>query len=87
MLLPMEKPEGKRVAAAFGKALKEQRQVSGLTQEELAHAAGVDRTYISLLERGGRQPTLTTLIAIAEILGVAPLDLCRATFREYELAS
>lgn len=80
----MEKPTAKRVAKAFGEALREQRLTAGLSQEALALSSGFDRTYISLLERGGRQPTLTTIIAIAEILKVPALDLCKSTLEGYK---
>ena len=39
---------------AFGKVLKEIRQENSLSQEELGFGSGYHRTYISLLERGGR---------------------------------
>lgn len=53
---------------AFGQVLKELRKEKGLSQEELAHESGLDRTFISLLERGKRQPSLGTIISIANIL-------------------
>lgn len=60
------------IPQAFGLVLRECRASAGISQEELALRAGLDRTYISLLERGRRQPTLTTLFALAGILGVSP---------------
>ena len=39
-----------------------------MSQEELAHRAGMDRTFISRLERGIRQPSLTTLLLLSEAL-------------------
>lgn len=53
---------------AFGQVLKELRKEKGLSQEELAHESGLDRTFISLLERGKRQPSLGTIINIASVL-------------------
>ena len=50
---------------------------ASLSQEKLALACGLDRTYISLLERGLRQPSLTTLFQIAKYLGVAPSSIVR----------
>lgn len=79
----MDKPTAKLVAKAFGEALRERRTDAGLTQEALALSSGFDRTYISLLERGGRQPTLTTIIAFAEILEVSALELCESTLERY----
>jgi transcriptional regulator with XRE-family HTH domain len=61
-----------RVANAYGKVLRELRKEAGLTQEELASEAGLDRTYPSLLERGLRTVTLTNLISIAKALKVKP---------------
>ena len=45
--------------------------MAGLSQEALGLACEIDRTYVSLLERGERQPTLATLFALSEQLGVA----------------
>lgn len=57
---------------AFGEELRELRHKRGLSQESLALECGLDRTFISLLERGQRQPTLATLFALAETLDIAP---------------
>ncbi|MDZ7842606.1 MAG: helix-turn-helix transcriptional regulator [Gammaproteobacteria bacterium] len=61
--------------AAFGRILRQLRVQKGLSQEALADAAELDRTYISLLERGQRQPSLTTLFALAAVLDVKPSDI------------
>lgn len=50
---------------AFGKALREVRKEKSYTQETLAFECGLDRTYISLLERGINSPTLDTLVALS----------------------
>ena len=55
----------------FGDILRRERLAAGLTQEQLAHAAGVDRTYISMLENGKGSPTLDTLFKLCEAIGVA----------------
>jgi len=57
---------------AFAEVLREFRKEAGLSQERLALDAELDRTYISLLERGLRQPSIKTLFAIAAILKVPP---------------
>lgn len=57
---------------AFGNVLREIRRASQISQEQLAFIAGLDRTYISLLERGLRQPTLGSLFALAEALDTIP---------------
>jgi len=58
--------------AKFAEILKELRKKRNLSQEELAIDSELDRTYISLLERGLRQPTLRTLFKLAQVLEVSP---------------
>jgi transcriptional regulator with XRE-family HTH domain len=70
------------LATAFGKILRESRQRAGLSQEELADAADLDRTFIGMLERGKRQPTLESLFRIADALHVAPSTLVARTAAE-----
>ncbi len=53
------------VAIAFGRVLRELRKKTELTQEQLGFEAGLERNYISMLERGERQPTLSTLMKLA----------------------
>lgn len=60
---------------AFGNVLKEIRQESGLSQEQLAFASGYHRTYISLLERGLKSPSLDTIFHLALALKIAPTKL------------
>jgi transcriptional regulator with XRE-family HTH domain len=52
----------------FGHTLRKTRMLSGVSQEDLANAAGLDRTYISLLERGKRNPSLTCIVKLCQIL-------------------
>lgn len=67
------------VQKAFGEALREQRNAIGLSQEGLALRAAVDRTFVSQIERGVRQPTITTLWKLAEALQVSPSRLIATT--------
>lgn len=60
----------KRHNLAFGAVIRETRLRLGLTQEELGFESDLDRTYISLLERGKRSPTLDTTIALCQALDV-----------------
>lgn len=60
---------------AFGKSLRELRESVGISQEKLAATSGLDRTYISLLERGLRQPSLSTIFVLAKALGRSPSAL------------
>jgi transcriptional regulator with XRE-family HTH domain len=64
-----------RPEQAFGIVLRDLRQARSLSQETLALESGLDRTFVSLLERGLRQPSLTTILQLAGPLGVAPEDL------------
>ena len=62
---------------SFGHVLRAARTDRGLSQERLALDCGLDRTYISLLERGLRQPTLTTLVALGQALNTEAAELVR----------
>lgn len=64
--------------SAFGQVLREVRKKTGLSQEKLALAANLDRTFVSLLERGLRQPSLTTLLTLANVLEVPAPTLLQA---------
>ncbi|MGH6949985.1 MAG: helix-turn-helix domain-containing protein [Vitreimonas sp.] len=55
--------------------LKRLRAEKGWSQEELADQAGLHRTYVSGVERGVRNPTITIVAALAKALGVPPADL------------
>jgi transcriptional regulator with XRE-family HTH domain len=59
----------------FGKVLRELREKNSLSQEKLAEFCDLDRTYISLLERGLRQPTLTTLFKLSSALKIKPSEM------------
>jgi transcriptional regulator with XRE-family HTH domain len=60
----------------FAVNLRRARRVAGITQEELAERCDLYRTEISLLERGGREPRLGTIVKLAHALGVTPGTLC-----------
>lgn len=51
------------------------RVLAGLSQGEIAKRMDVEQTYVSGLERGVRNPTLTTLERAAAALNVTPADL------------
>jgi len=60
------------LAKVFGQVLKQRREFLNLSQEELAFEAGLHRTYISLLERGVKSPTLNVLFRLADALDIPP---------------
>lgn len=55
---------------AFGKTLKSLRIEKGFTQEKLAELSNLDVTFISKMENGKLQPSLTTIFSISKALGV-----------------
>lgn len=61
-----------RLQEVFGKTLRNLRTSAGLSQEALADECGLDRTYISLLERGLRQPSLKTIFTLSQSLKIVP---------------
>ena len=64
------KKDSKIYAKEFGKILKAKRSKENISQEALALESGLDRTFISLLERGLSQTSLATIFSLAEILKV-----------------
>ncbi len=62
-------------AAAFGKVLRGLRNEAGLTQEVLGVEADLRRTFISVLELGQQQPTLTTILKLAKPLKRSAQDI------------
>ncbi|MBE0576865.1 MAG: helix-turn-helix transcriptional regulator [Desulfuromonadales bacterium] len=67
---------------AFGKILKNLRTEASFSQETLALECGLDRTYISLLERGLRQPSLKTIFTLSRSLKVSPSVLVSLVEKE-----
>jgi len=59
------------VAIAFGKVIRKLRVDAGLTQEQLGFESDLRRTFISILELGQQQPTLTTIIKLAKPLNTS----------------
>lgn len=60
---------------AFGARLRELRTDLGWSQEAFAHRANLDRTYVSGVERGVRNPTLDVITRLADTLQVEVADL------------
>ena len=61
---------GNKINHAFGKVLRKLRNEAGLSQENLALEADLQRNYISLIELGQNQPTLTTIYKLSGALNI-----------------
>ena len=57
-----------RLQKRFGRVIRARREEMGVSQEELAHRASVHRTYVSMLERGISNPTLSVISDLADAL-------------------
>lgn len=55
----------KNLLINLGSKIREARHKMGVSQEELAHICGFDRTYISMLERGKRNPSFSNLARLS----------------------
>ena len=69
-------------AVVFGKVLRQLRIEAGLTQEQLGFEANLRRTYISILELGQQQPSLTTILKLAKPLGKSGQEFMRLVEEE-----
>lgn len=63
------------VRERFGFAVKTRREELGMTQEDLAHKAGIHRTYLSDVERGTRNLSLVNIERLAEALAISMAEL------------
>ena len=60
------------VVQLLGRNVRRYRKLKGMTQEELALEAGMERSYVSDLERGTRNPTVRALGRLAVALSIEP---------------
>lgn len=61
----------------FGRVIRRRREATGISQEKLAELAGLHRTYISLLERGKRMPSIEVVRVVAASLKTTMTSLIR----------
>jgi transcriptional regulator with XRE-family HTH domain len=77
--VPSRRPRPKRAPTktnlSFGARVRTLREREGWSQEELAHKAAIHVTYLSGLERGHRNPTLSVVARLAAALDMTPSDL------------
>ena len=72
---------------AFGVVLRELRKNRGLTQEKLGFEADLRRTFVSLLELGEQQPTLTTIFKLAAALKISPSKLIELVEEQLKISN
>lgn|SRR5262249_54930190 len=77
-LAPDANQKAQDVIASIGARVREHRMQKGLTLQQLSTAAGVSQSMLSLVERGKTSPSIGTLMAIAEALGLRMSDLLAA---------
>ena len=63
------------IEEAFGEAIKELRKAKQISQEKLAEVSNLDRSFISLLECGHKQPSLITIFQLAKALNLSALKI------------
>ena len=80
-LLPCSGLASIDLSRAFGAHLRRTRESAKVSQEELAHRAGLSRNYVSLLERGLRNPTLNSMAMLARALGLSLVEFIRVLDR------
>lgn len=71
----METSKTFNIKKRFGEQVKRLRKQKGLSQEKLALSAGIERSYMGMIERGKGNPTLEKVGAIAKALDVLPQEL------------
>jgi len=75
MIRPM--PVRDKTLAAFGRNVARIRDERGFSQDKLAEKADLDRTYLSGIERGVRNPGIKVVVRLARALGVPVDQLCK----------
>jgi transcriptional regulator with XRE-family HTH domain len=64
--------------------LRKHRLAAGLSQEQLGLESGVQRNFISLIETGQNQPTISTIFKLAGAMGIKPSKMISETERAIE---
>lgn len=77
-------PETIVLKSLTGKIIKSLRIKNDMNQEDLAFACDVDRSYISMLERGLNEPSLTKIFDLSKALNITPSQFVKMVEIEYE---
>lgn len=64
-----------KIGVSFGKVLRDLREAQNLSQEELGFRLGLDRTYVSMLERGVRTPSIGTVFDMARLFDISASEI------------
>lgn len=75
--MPDESPEAIALRTEFGRRVREHRERMAVSQEAFADIVGLDRTYVSSIERGRRNVSLENICRLASALKVDAGDLIR----------
>jgi transcriptional regulator with XRE-family HTH domain len=70
-------PVRDKTLTTFGQNVARLRDLRGISQDKLAEKADLDRTYISGIERGVRNPGIKTVVRLAKALSVTVSELCK----------
>ncbi|UUZ83197.1 helix-turn-helix domain-containing protein [Paenibacillus sp. P26] len=74
------------ISAIIGKTLKAKRMEIGLSQYDLADHYDIDRSFISLVESGKHELSVSKIFILCKALGIKPSDFIRDVETEYEKA-
>jgi transcriptional regulator with XRE-family HTH domain len=74
------------IKRVIGKTVKAIRIKQGLSQEDLAHECNVDRSYISMIEVGRNEPSVTKIFDLCQGLKIKPSDFFKLIEIEYDKA-
>jgi DNA-binding XRE family transcriptional regulator len=81
--MPATTAKNPELSLAFSRAVRAARQERGVTQEDLAYSAAIDRACMSRLETGQRHPSLDMVFRIAVTLNMEPAELVQQISKEY----
>jgi transcriptional regulator with XRE-family HTH domain len=76
-MIPRKMASRDRTLTSFGRNVARFRNERGLSQDTLAEKADLDRTYVSGIERGVRNPGIKSVLRIARALNISIGDLCK----------
>lgn len=76
-----------KLETEFGVIIREYRSKANISQDDLAEAANVHRTYISQIERGLKSPSLNVIFKLAHALKIPPHEIIKTVYERRHLRS